>query len=121
MRWYPVLSFRNADLRHYLWLSFPIMMGYRIVVRTKQEDFAPARASVPCNVEVQTANSRDLIGKPLDGIALLLPLVLDIRRGRLQRLRTKDVTLADLACKLLDMSPKVLHQRLLFGAHDKPL
>jgi putative peptidoglycan lipid II flippase len=32
MRWYPVLSFRNADLRHYLWLSFPIMMGFSIVV-----------------------------------------------------------------------------------------
>ncbi|MGO9674994.1 MAG: murein biosynthesis integral membrane protein MurJ [Methylocella sp.] len=32
MRWYPVLSFRNADLRRYLWLSFPIMMGFSIVV-----------------------------------------------------------------------------------------
>ncbi len=32
MRWYPLLSFRNADLRHYLWLSFPIMMGFSIVV-----------------------------------------------------------------------------------------
>ncbi len=32
MRWYPVLSFWNADLRHYLWLSFPIMMGFSIVV-----------------------------------------------------------------------------------------
>jgi putative peptidoglycan lipid II flippase len=32
MRWSPVFSFRNADLRHYLWLSFPIMMGFSIVV-----------------------------------------------------------------------------------------
>ena len=32
MRWYPILSFRNADLRRYLWLSFPIMMGFSIVV-----------------------------------------------------------------------------------------
>jgi putative peptidoglycan lipid II flippase len=32
MRWYPILSFRNSDLRHYLWLSFPIMMGFSIVV-----------------------------------------------------------------------------------------
>jgi putative peptidoglycan lipid II flippase len=32
MRWYLILSFRNADLRHYLWLSFPIMIGFSIVV-----------------------------------------------------------------------------------------
>jgi putative peptidoglycan lipid II flippase len=32
MRWRPMLSFRNADLRRYLWLSFPIMMGFSIVV-----------------------------------------------------------------------------------------
>jgi putative peptidoglycan lipid II flippase len=32
MHWYPILSFRNADLRHYLWLSFPIMIGFSIVV-----------------------------------------------------------------------------------------
>jgi putative peptidoglycan lipid II flippase len=32
MRWRPVLSFRSADLRRYLWLSFPIMMGFSIVV-----------------------------------------------------------------------------------------
>jgi putative peptidoglycan lipid II flippase len=32
MRWYPVLSFGNADLRRYLWLSFPIMIGFSIVV-----------------------------------------------------------------------------------------
>ncbi len=32
MRWRPILSFRNADLRRYLWLSFPIMMGFSIVV-----------------------------------------------------------------------------------------
>lgn len=32
MRWYPILTFRNADLRHYLWLSFPIMIGFSIVV-----------------------------------------------------------------------------------------
>jgi putative peptidoglycan lipid II flippase len=32
MRWYPILSLRNADLRRYLWLSFPIMIGFSIVV-----------------------------------------------------------------------------------------
>ncbi|MGC2825601.1 MAG: murein biosynthesis integral membrane protein MurJ [Pseudolabrys sp.] len=32
MRWYPILSLRNSDLRHYLWLSFPIMIGFSIVV-----------------------------------------------------------------------------------------
>jgi putative peptidoglycan lipid II flippase len=32
MRWYPILSFGNADLRRYLWLSFPIMIGFSIVV-----------------------------------------------------------------------------------------
>jgi putative peptidoglycan lipid II flippase len=32
MRWYPILTFRNADLQHYLWLSFPIMIGFSIVV-----------------------------------------------------------------------------------------
>lgn len=32
MRWYPILSLRNSDLRHYLWLSFPIMVGFSIVV-----------------------------------------------------------------------------------------
>ena len=32
MRWYPILTLRNADLRHYLWLSFPIMIGFSIVV-----------------------------------------------------------------------------------------
>jgi putative peptidoglycan lipid II flippase len=32
MRWRPILSLRNADLRRYLWLSFPIMIGFSIVV-----------------------------------------------------------------------------------------
>jgi putative peptidoglycan lipid II flippase len=32
MRWHPILSFQNADLRRYLWLSFPIMIGFSIVV-----------------------------------------------------------------------------------------
>ena len=32
MRWYPLLSFWNRDLRRYLWLSFPIMIGFSIVV-----------------------------------------------------------------------------------------
>jgi putative peptidoglycan lipid II flippase len=32
MRWYPILTLRNADVRHYLWLSFPIMIGFSIVV-----------------------------------------------------------------------------------------
>jgi putative peptidoglycan lipid II flippase len=29
---YPILSIANADLRRYLWLSFPIMIGFSIVV-----------------------------------------------------------------------------------------
>jgi putative peptidoglycan lipid II flippase len=32
MRWVPLLTFRNADLRRYLWLSVPIMIGFSIVV-----------------------------------------------------------------------------------------
>ena len=32
MRWSPILSFRNPDLRRYLWLSFPIMIGFSIVI-----------------------------------------------------------------------------------------
>jgi putative peptidoglycan lipid II flippase len=32
MRWYPVFSFTNPDLKRYLWLSFPIMIGFSIVV-----------------------------------------------------------------------------------------
>jgi putative peptidoglycan lipid II flippase len=32
MRWHPILSIANADLRRYLWLSFPIMIGFSIVV-----------------------------------------------------------------------------------------
>ena len=32
MHWYPILSLRNPDLRRYLWLSLPIMMGFSIVV-----------------------------------------------------------------------------------------
>ncbi len=31
MRWYPILSFRNPDLKRYLWLSLPIMVGFSIV------------------------------------------------------------------------------------------
>ena len=32
MRWYPVLSFGNSDLRRYFRLSLPIMIGFSIVV-----------------------------------------------------------------------------------------
>lgn len=32
LRWYPLLSFRHPDLRRYLWLSFPIMIGFSIVI-----------------------------------------------------------------------------------------
>ena len=32
MRWYPILSFRHPDLRRYLWLSAPIMIGFSIVI-----------------------------------------------------------------------------------------
>jgi hypothetical protein len=64
--------------------------------------------------------SRDVIGNPPDGVALLLPFVLDVRRSRLQRCGAENVTLADLACKLLDVCSKALRQRLLFGTHDKP-
>ena len=32
MRWHAILSVSNADLRRYLWLSFPIMIGFSIVV-----------------------------------------------------------------------------------------
>ncbi len=32
MRWHPILSLSNSDLKRYLWLSFPIMVGFSIVV-----------------------------------------------------------------------------------------
>ncbi len=32
MHWYPILSLRHPDLRRYLWLSLPIMIGFSIVV-----------------------------------------------------------------------------------------
>jgi putative peptidoglycan lipid II flippase len=32
MRWRPTLSLRSPDLRRYLWLSLPIMLGFSIVV-----------------------------------------------------------------------------------------
>lgn len=32
MRWSPTLSFRDPDLKRYLWLSAPIMVGFSIVV-----------------------------------------------------------------------------------------
>src|SRR6516164_9326914 len=32
IRWYPILSLSSADLRRYLWLSFPNMIGFSIVV-----------------------------------------------------------------------------------------
>ena len=32
MRWTPVLSFRDPDLKRYLWLSVPIMIGFSIVI-----------------------------------------------------------------------------------------
>lgn len=32
MRWVPRLTFRDPDLRRYLWLSLPIMIGFSIVV-----------------------------------------------------------------------------------------
>lgn len=32
LRWYPIMSFWHDDLRRYLWLSFPIMIGFSIVV-----------------------------------------------------------------------------------------
>ena len=31
MRWSPIVSFRNADLKRYLYLSLPIMVGFSIV------------------------------------------------------------------------------------------
>ncbi|AMN43670.1 virulence factor MVIN family protein [Rhodoplanes sp. Z2-YC6860] len=32
MRWHPTVSLRSSDLRQYIWLSFPIMIGFSIVV-----------------------------------------------------------------------------------------
>ena len=52
--------------------------GDRVVVRADQKDFAITRAAAACDFEVQATNSRDVIGKPLDGIVLLLPFVLDV-------------------------------------------
>jgi putative peptidoglycan lipid II flippase len=46
MRWYPLLSFRNPDLRRDLLLSLPIMIGFLIVAVDAArwlEPEAPAR------------------------------------------------------------------------------
>jgi putative peptidoglycan lipid II flippase len=32
MRWRPVFSFRDPDLKRYLWLSAPIMLGFSVVI-----------------------------------------------------------------------------------------
>ena len=32
LRWYPLISIKHPDVRHYLLLSFPIMIGFSIVV-----------------------------------------------------------------------------------------
>ena len=32
MRWSPILSFQNPDLKRYIWLSLPIMIGFSVVV-----------------------------------------------------------------------------------------
>jgi putative peptidoglycan lipid II flippase len=32
MQWHPIFSFVSPDLKRYLWLSFPIMIGFSIVV-----------------------------------------------------------------------------------------
>jgi putative peptidoglycan lipid II flippase len=32
LHWSPLLSFRNRDLKRYLWLSLPIMVGFSIVI-----------------------------------------------------------------------------------------
>ena len=71
--------------------------GDRIVMRAKQQDFILTRPAAARNFEVQATNSRDLIGKSRDRITLLLPLAPDIFCRRLQRLGTKNVTLADFA------------------------
>jgi hypothetical protein len=47
-------------------------------VRADQKDFTITCAAAARDFEVQATNSRDVIGKPLDGIALLLPFVLDV-------------------------------------------
>ncbi len=52
--------------------------GDRVVVRADQKDFTITCAAASGDFEVQATNSRDVIGKPLDGIALLLPFVLDV-------------------------------------------
>ena len=61
-----------------------------------------------------------IIGELLDSIALLVPLVLDVRRSGVQRLRTKHIALADLACELVDVRSKPLRQCLVFGTQDRP-
>jgi hypothetical protein len=72
-------------------------------MRADQKDFALARAAASGDFEVQARNSRDVIGNPPDGIALLLPFVLDLRRSRLQRSGAENIALADLACELFNV------------------
>ncbi|MGH6935817.1 MAG: hypothetical protein ACRED2_06490, partial [Methylocella sp.] len=64
------------------------------------------RAAASRDFEIQAANTRDVIGKPPDGIALLLPFMLDVSRGRLQCSRAENIALADRARKLLNMRSK---------------
>jgi hypothetical protein len=63
----------------------------RIVVSTNQKDFALMPAADARDFEVQATNSRDVIGNPPEGVALLLPFVLDVRRSRLQRRRAENI------------------------------
>ena len=64
MRWYPILSFWNRDLRRYLWLSFPIMIGFSIVVVDEwivknQASYLARRRAVLSAIRPDTDESAD--------------------------------------------------------------
>ena len=48
--------------------------GDRVVVRADQKDFTVTRAAAARDFEVQATNSRNVVGEPLDGIALTAPI-----------------------------------------------
>jgi hypothetical protein len=47
-------------------------------MRANQKNFALTHAAGARDFEVQARNSRDVIGKPPNGVALLFPFMLDV-------------------------------------------
>jgi len=85
---------------------------YRVIVRAEQHDFALTCMSLTRSDGVCAANSRNIVFKPLDGIAQGAPFVLDIGRRAPKRLRNENIPLADDPGKPLDVRLKTMRQGL---------